>query len=57
MAQNKSKISSLIIVMLMVALIAAALLSVINQVTKEPIQKAQNKMVAESIQEDILDLF
>lgn len=57
MAQNKSKISSLIIVMLMVALIAAALLSVINQVTKEPIQKAQNKMVAESIQEVVSTKF
>lgn len=57
MAKNKSEMSSLIIVMLVVSLISATFLSIVHHITKKPIQEAQNKMIADSIREVVTTEF
>lgn len=49
MAKQQSQIYSIIISILAVAVISAGLLAVVYQITKEPIQQAQNKIIADGL--------
>lgn len=53
MAAKKEKVSKIISVMVVVALVSAAALTFVHNMTSEPIQEAQNKLIADSIKEVI----
>lgn len=51
MTTKANKLSGIIIAMLIVAFCSATLIGIVRNITAEPIQEAQNKMIADSIKE------